>query len=232
MLRLCRASALLITASILIACDDRGPRSSASTKPDGRTSTANANSDPVPVAKAAAERLHAACDEWAAARAAGGPIQHARREVRRAQSDLHQALGRTNYDVNNVSLWTREQAAAGSYRAPDGVTSSYIVGTGQSGLIVAGWRRAEWTRDQYPGQGIAFSIGLEPYELQEDFHVGLGRWDEKGQVLRVPYLLVDVPGTFELHLKDGKWSFHPDRGEMNGNWWRPFKQGAATRPAE
>ena len=88
----------------------------------------------------------------------------------------------------------------------------------------------------YPGATEEVCIPILERESglkwKEDFHVGLGRWDEKGQVLRVPYLLVDVPGTFELHLKDGKWSFHPDRGEMHVNWWRPLKQVAATRPAE
>lgn len=229
---LCRASALLITASVLTACDDRGTPSIATTKPDERATTqASPNEDPAVLAKAAAQRLHAACDEWAAARAAGKPIRDARGKLLRAQSDLARALSQTKYDVNEVSLWTREQAAAGSYRKPNGSTSSYIVGTGQSGIIVACWGRGEWTADRKPGEGINFSVGIEPYHLKDDFQVGVGRWDAKGQVLRVPYLLEDVAGTFELHLTNGEWSFHPDRGVVKGSWWKPFEEVPATRPA-
>src|SRR5687768_10020970 len=99
MLRLCGALVLLVTASALTGCGEREP-SIATTKPDGHaTSAASVNEDPIAVAKAAAERLHAACDEWAAARAAGKPIGDARRSVSRAQSDLQQALTQTKYDV-------------------------------------------------------------------------------------------------------------------------------------
>lgn len=109
---------------------------------------------------------------------------------------------------------------------------SYNIGAGQSGLIVVARQRAEWTQEALPGHGLALSVGLSPYRLKDDFHVGVCRWDETGQLLRVPYLLVDVAGTFELHLIDGKWSFHPDRGAMEGNWWKPFSPVAATHPTK
>ncbi len=104
------------------------------------------------------------------------------------------------------------------------MSCSYIVGTGQSGLIVAAWSREPWPPGMYSGKGINFSVGIEPSDLQPEFIIGLGKWDERGEVLRVPYILVDEFGTFELHLKRGEWSFHPDRGELKGNWWNPYKK--------
>jgi hypothetical protein len=183
------------------------------------------------VAKAAAQRLDAACDEWAAARAADQPIGDAQGKIKRAQMDLDQALSQTKYDVNEGLLWTRKQA--GRFipkvgRQYDELRRRH----GADGLIVAAWGRGEWTQDRHPGEGIDFIVGIEPENLRNNFQVGVGRWGEKGQVLRVPYLLVGIAGTFERHLVDGEWSFHPDRGELSGDWWRPLSGVAATRPAK
>ncbi len=204
--------------------------------------TAPSNEAAVTAAKAAEQAFHAGCDEWYAARQAGTDTSAAAAKIGLSYSDFLKHIKNTPYEPNNEWLFPQGQIAfAGSYVKADGSTWSYLVGKGQTGLRMSAWKRAEWSVRRVgnldvptlPGHGFAASLNLEPRDLFDKFHVSLGnRPDDAEDRLLIPYTIGDVGGAIELRRVGQEWQFHPDRGEVGPlQWWRPFADRAATRPA-
>lgn len=222
---------IVVMLAVSTSCSDRDSAPGATSQPSAHNRPAREfTPDEARVAREALQRLHNACDEWAKARADGVSTASARKNFNRASWDFERSLKDTIYNEGRASMWVHDVAAAGSYKDDEGQEWSYLFGTGQTGLIVAAWSRAPWSGDSPRGFGIAFVVGINPEDLQPDFHVGAGRWNTSGDVLRVPYVLVDQFGTFEMRLTEGKWSFHPDRGTVDGHWWKPDAGVASTGP--
>jgi hypothetical protein len=135
--------------------------------------------------------------------------------------------------VNNAVLLPDQIANAGAFDQDDGSKWSYVVGKGQSGLIVSVWKREAWQTDRVPPNGIEASIGIEPKDLLSKFTVGIGSWtNEKRTELRIPYHLGKLSGTITAQRVGATWKVIPDRGTMgSGNWWKPAANAPATRPA-
>jgi hypothetical protein len=178
--------------------------------------------DPLAAARQAERQFHDACDQWEATAAKGDDTAAVGRRITTAYGDFMGQILKTNVTPNAASLIPAQIAYAGKVRLPDTAECTYVVGKGQSGLIVGVWTRAAWT-DRVP-HGLAASIGIEPPELLAKFTAAQAAWaDADKKVLRVPYTLGDAKGVIEIRRDGARWTIHPDRGEIEkGGWWRPF----------
>jgi hypothetical protein len=219
-----RRHCLLLLLIAMASCD----------RDAGRIRTPARNENAIAAAKAAEQAFHAACDEWAAARAAGKDTSAASSKISQSYFEFRKHIKDTHYQPNNEWLLPREQIAfAGSYADAKGGNWSYLVGKGQTGVRMSAWKRAEWSDTGLPGHGFAASLSLEPYDLFDKFHVSVGTRPEVEQdLVLIPYTLGEVGGTIELRRVGDEWRFHPDRGVVGPmQWWKPFPEPSSTRPA-
>jgi hypothetical protein len=186
------------------------------------TSTPAIGDDPLAAVRRAEAEFHATCDKWEAVTAKGGDTA-ARGQIAKAYADLMSAIRKTDLTPNAAYLVPDPLVRAGKLRLPDKTEWSYLVGKGQSGLIVSVWKRTAWT-DRLPPHGLAANIGIAPPELLAKFTVAKADWaDAAKKVLHVPYALGDTKGVIEIRRDGERWTVHPDRGEVGkGGWWRPF----------
>jgi hypothetical protein len=194
-------------------------------------SCARAQEDHVALAKAAERSMHQAVDAWAAAKAEGKPTAQASADIQRFYFAFIEHVLKTPYIPNAAVIVPNEIASAGLLKVGDR-EMSYFAGGGQSGIVMSGFERAEWTRDHLPSHGFLCSLGIEPRELQKSFKVASGEWADADQrVLRLHYVLDDTPGVIEARRGAEGWSLHPDRGVVGpGNWWRPHAGASTTQP--
>lgn len=185
-------------------------------------------------ARSADFTLHFACDQWAFNHDAGHDTTTAERIISSADSDFRRHINETKYrdSVNNVIMRTRKVAAAGSFKSAEGKEFSFVIGTGQSGLVVCIWQRGIWTENGPPGRGIDGGIGIESNELRNTFAIETGTWIDKDKTqLRIPYRLQGQAGTITVQRSDTTWTFVPDRGEIGpGGWWKIDSKRSSTQP--
>jgi len=179
--------------------------------------------DPLAAVRKAETEFHATCEKWEAVATKGGDTAPVGGQIAKAYGSLMGAIRMTDLTPNAAYLLPDPLVRAGKLRLPDRTDCSYLVGKGQSGLIVAVWNRAAWA-DRLPPHGLAASIGVAPPELLAKFTVAKAdSADAEQKVLRVPYALGDTKGVIEIRRDGERWTVHPDSGEVEkGGWWRPF----------
>lgn len=184
--------------------------------------------DHIAAAKAAEQSFHAACDEWSLAQGKGQETSSAAAKIRCFYFEFMKHVLKTRYTPNCAVLVPEHIVGAGKLDLADGSTWSYVVGKGQSGVIMSIWKREKW-QARLPPHGIAASLGIESPELRLKLTLGPATLaGEKGlTVVRVPYKLEGASGVIEIrHLgENGRWRIKPDRGIVHtGGWWRPFEK--------
>jgi hypothetical protein len=189
--------------------------------------------DHVALAKEAERSMHRAVDAWAAAKAEGKPTTQPAADIQKSYFAFMKHVLKTHYIPNAAVIVPGDIASAGLLKEGDR-EMSYFAGGGQSGVVLSVFHRTEWTEDRVPGHGFLCYLGIEPQELKKSFKVTSGEWaDEKKVVLRLHYVLDGKPGVIEARRGEKAWAMYPDRGLMKpGDWWDPYAEIPATRPAE
>jgi hypothetical protein len=156
-----------------------------------------------------------------------------------AYMDFTKHAEKAGLDANEAFLLPFQFSYAGGFPPEDGQAGwSFLIGKGQTGVIITMWDRDRFADDRLPAHGID-TLGIEPQTLFDKFSVGRGRWvDAKREVMHIPYTIAktqdmsEVSGTLELRRTGKKWEILPDRGTlMGGHWWRPFYSPRPTPAA-
>ena len=182
--------------------------------------------DHIAAAKAAERALHAACDEWSEAQSKGQDTSSAAAKIQRSYNEFLKHVLKTRYIPCAASVVPYHIVGAGKLDFGHR-TESYLVGKGQSGVIMTLWAREEWQEDRLPPHGFAASLGLESEELRSKLTLGTATVArEKGLwVMRIPYKLEGVSGVLEIRQVGDEFRIKPDRGIVHkGRWWRPFEK--------
>lgn len=190
--------------------------------------------DPLAATKKADLDFHEACDQWAAAYAKGEDTTSIEKRINdaywRFMSSAHTYRdslpkiddNRDNYKPNEAFLDIGQFAMVGSYKTDDGHERSYMIGTGQSGIIVSVWERGASFKTKLPGHGINGILGIDPEEVREQFMIGVGKWE--GDILKIPYKIKDITGTIDVRRNGAQWKFVPDRGAFHRGSWHPLER--------
>ena len=189
--------------------------------------------DHIAQAKEAEQSLHRACDAWEAAKAAAKPTTQPATEITRSYFAFIAHAHQTKYIPNEAVILPEDIVSAGVLKSGEH-EMSYFAGSGQSGLVMSAFHRTEWTKDHLPNHGFLCSLGIEPQQLKKAFKVTEAEWaDKEKRLLRLHYVLDGQPGVIEVRQDKKGWEMHPDRGVVKpGDWWQPYADAPATRPAE
>jgi len=178
--------------------------------------------DPVAAVLKLEADLHAACDKWEAAMAAGNDTTALEDEISNVYRELLRLCMDNNIGHNNAILVPDEFAWAGKLVLQDRTEFSCMIGKGQSGLVVSVWHRNAREGRLSP-HGIDGSIGIKSRQLEDAFSVAPASWtDPEKKVMRVPYAFGEIKGTIEVRRDGDEWVILPDRGKLDGAWWDPF----------
>ena len=139
MLRLAVQSVCVFAAIAGVSCDDTPNRTAHPT-----------TAESLAIAKAADQAFHTACDDWQRADAQGQDVMPAEGRLSVAYMDFTKHAEKAGLDANEAFLLPFQFSYAGGFPPEDGQAGwSFLIGKGQTGVIITMWDRDRFADDRH-----------------------------------------------------------------------------------